>query len=138
TMRRRMACTLLNERGSTVMNVQRAPTAIAATRDQHGIVRLRGRWPLLARGVWLALVIFTLAIFSAGLPVNLAQLQIVCVGADGTGCIYLQLSPEQVAVLQRLGFSQGDYVTYMVAPTLAMMVVCFVVSTLIAWRRADD
>src|SRR5262249_48933493 len=47
-------------------------------------------------------------------------------------------SPEQVAVLQRLGFSQGDYVTYMVAPTLAMMVVCFVVSTLIAWRRADD
>jgi len=98
-------------------------------------MRLHGRWLLLARGVWLALVILTLAIFFASLPVYLVQLQTPCAGS---ACAYQQLSPEQVVVLKGLGFSTSDYATYTIALALAIMVVCFVVSTLIVWRRSDD
>ena len=44
------------------MNVQHAPTAIAESRERHSYARLQGRWLLLAQGVWLTLVVLTLAI----------------------------------------------------------------------------
>jgi uncharacterized membrane protein len=37
-----------------------------------------------------------------------------------------------------LGLSPDDYATYTLALALAIIVVCFVVSTLIIWRRSDD
>jgi hypothetical protein len=120
------------------MNVQRAPTAMAERRDRRGPARLRGRGLLLARGAWVALVALTLAIFFASLPVYLAQLRTVCVGTGGVGCAYVQLSPEQAAVLQGVGFSPGAYAAYTLALTLAMIVACLAVSALIAWRRSGD
>jgi hypothetical protein len=117
------------------MNVQHAPTAMTESRERHNYARVPRRWLLLARGVWLALVILTLAIFGASLPVYLAQLQTPCAGS---ACAYQQLSAEQVEVLKGLGLSPSDYATYTIALALAIMVVCFVVSTLIIWRRSDD
>src|SRR6266568_2491080 len=101
----------------------------------RGLRAAQGTWIMLARGLWISLVIFTLAIFGASLPVYLAQLQTPCAGS---ACAYQQLSPEQVEVLKGLGFSPSDYATYTIALTLASMVVCFLVSTLIVWRRSDD
>ena len=101
----------------------------------RGLRAAQGTWIMLARGLWISLVIFTLAIFGASLPVYLAQLQTPCAGS---ACAYQQLSPEQVEVLKGLGFSTSDYATYTIALTLASMVVCFLVSTLIVWRRSDD
>jgi len=46
-------------------------------------MRLQGRWLVLARGLWITLVILTLAIFFASLPVFLALLQTPC---TGTAC----------------------------------------------------
>ncbi len=117
------------------MNSQHGPTAVTESRERHNYARVPRRWLLLARGVWLALVILTLAIFGASLPVYLAQLQTPCAGS---ACAYQQLSAEQVEVLKGLGFSTSDYATYTIALALAIMVVCFVVSTLIVWRRSDD
>src|SRR6266852_7206265 len=37
-----------------------------------------------------------------------------------------------------IGLSLGDYAAYTVALTLATMVMCLVVSTVIVWRRSDD
>jgi hypothetical protein len=123
------------------MNVQRAPTAMAEHRDRRGPARLRGRGLLLARGAWVALVALTLAIFFASLPVYLAQLRTVCVGtygAGGVGCAWVQLSPEQAAVLQGVGFSPGAYAAYTLALTLATIAAGLAVSALIAWRGSDD
>jgi hypothetical protein len=50
----------------------------------------------------------------------------------------VQLSPEQAAVLQGVGFSPGAYAAYTLALTLAMIAACLAVSALIAWRRSDD
>jgi hypothetical protein len=120
------------------MNVQHAPTEVTESREQHSYARVPGRWLLLARVGWGALVVLTLAIFFASLPVYLAQLQTNCLGTHGTGCSYLQLTPEQVRALNGIGLSTGDYAASLAALTLTSVVVCLVVSTLIVWRRSDD
>jgi hypothetical protein len=56
------------------MNVQHAPTEVTESRERHSAARLHGRWLLLARVGWGALVVLTLAIFFASLPVYLALL----------------------------------------------------------------
>jgi hypothetical protein len=65
----------------------------------------------------------------------LAQLQTPC---DGTACWYTQLSAGQVEALKGIGLSPGIYAAYTVALTLASVVLCLVVSTLIVWRRSYD
>jgi hypothetical protein len=117
------------------MNVHQTPTEVAESRERHSSARLHGRWLLLARGTWITLVVLTLGIFFASLPVYVALLQTPC---TGTACAWQQLTPEQVGVLKGMGLSLGDYAAYMVALTLASVVVCLVVSTLIVWRRSDD
>jgi hypothetical protein len=117
------------------MNVQHVPTAMTESREQHSYARVPRRWLVLARGVWLALVILTLAIFFAILPVFLAQLQTPCAGS---ACQYLQLTPGQAETLKGMGLSPGDYAAYALALMLASVVACLGVSTLIVWRRSDD
>jgi signal transduction histidine kinase len=117
------------------MSVQDAPTK-TRKRAHAPDTRLHGRWLLLTRGVWITLVIFTLGTFFASLPVYVAQLQTPCAGM---ACALSQkLSPGQVGALKGMGLSPGDYAAYIVALTLASVVVCLVVSTLIIWRRPDD
>ena len=117
------------------MNVQHAPTEMTENRERHSYARLQGRWLLLARGLWITLIVLTLAIVFASLPVYEAQLQTPCAG---TACQYQQLTPGQVETLTGMGLSLGDYAAYTVALLLASVVLCLVVSTLIVWRRSDD
>jgi hypothetical protein len=117
------------------MNVQHAPTEVTESRERYGSARLQGRWLLLARGLWLTLAVLTLGIFFASLPVYVAQLQTPCAG---TACGFQQLTPQQAGALKGMGLSLGDYTAFTVALTLATMVVCLVVSTVIVLRRSDD
>jgi len=117
------------------MNVEHAPTAVTESRERRSYTRLHGRWLVLARGVWLALVILTLAIFFASLPVYVAQLQTPCAP---TACQYQQLTHSQAETLKGIGLSLGDYAAFTVGLLLVTIVVCLVVSTLIIWRRPDD
>src|SRR5215469_13643488 len=87
------------------MSVQHAPKK--TRKRSHALdTRLQGRWLLLARVGWVALVVLTLAIFFASLPVYLAQLQTPCAGS---ACYYTQLSPGQVGALKGIGLSLGAY-----------------------------
>jgi hypothetical protein len=104
--------------------------------EQHSYARLHGRWIMLARGIWITLVVLTLAIFGASLPVYIALRQTLCAGTEcASGTL---LTPAQAEVLTGIGLSLSDYAAYSVAFTLATIVVCLVVSTLIIWRRPDD
>src|SRR5215831_14571218 len=115
-----------------------AVVANQATRssDRPGApsTRLRGRGIILARVVWIALIIFTLVTFFASFPVYLAQLQTPCAGS---ACWSTQLTPSQAVALTRIGLSPGVYAAYTVVLTLATIVLCLVVSTLIVLRRPD-
>src|SRR5262249_61273711 len=92
--------------GGACMNVDHAPTALAASREPHGYARLHGRWRRLARGVWITLVACTLGVSFASLPVYLAQLLTPCAGS---ACGFQQLTPQQVAALAEMGVSLGAY-----------------------------
>jgi hypothetical protein len=82
------------------------------------------------------LVVLTLVIFFASLPVYLALLQTLC---PGPACANeALLMPSQAGVLTGIGLYLGTYAALTVALSLALVVVCVVVSTLIAWRRSDD
>jgi hypothetical protein len=100
-------------------------------------MRLQGRWLVLARGLWITLVVLTLTIFFASLPVFLALLQTPCAGI-ACAVSSNQLSPGQVGALKGIGLFPGVYTAYAVALTFAQVVVCLVVSTLIVWRRSHD
>jgi len=118
------------------MNGEHASTAMTESREQHSYARLHGRWITLARGIWITLVVLTLAIFGASLPVYIALRQTLCAGTEcASGTL---LTPAQAEVLKGIGLSLSDYAAYAVALTLATIVVCLVVSTLIIWRRPDD
>jgi hypothetical protein len=117
------------------MNVHHTPTEMTASSELHSYARLQGRWIVLARGIWITLVILTLAIFFGSLTVYIALLLTPCAG---TACSFQQLSPGQTEMLKGIGLSIGDYAAYALALTLASAVVCLVVSTLIVWRRSDD
>jgi hypothetical protein len=118
------------------MNGQHAQTEMTASRERYSYARLQGSWLLLARVGWVALVALTLGIFFASLPVYLAQLQTLCAGMACT--FSLQLTPELAGALKGMGLSIGAYTAYTVALTLASVVMCLVVSTLIVWRRSHD
>lgn len=90
---------------------------------------------LLARGLWLAVVVFIVTVFLGSLPLYLAQLQTLCFGSS---CQYNQLTPGQEETLGAIGLSVGDYAALTVALICAMFVLCLVVSALIVWRRPDD
>jgi hypothetical protein len=118
------------------MNGQHGPPTMAASREQHNYARVPGRWLLLARGIWITLVVLSLGTSFASLPVYIARKQTLCAGTE---CTYgVLLTPSQVEVLKGIGLSLGDYAASNVAFTLATIVVCLVVSTLIVWRRPDD
>jgi signal transduction histidine kinase len=107
------------------------PRPQAPARETRG----PGRWMLLARGTWLTLVVLTLAICFASLPLYLAQLQTPCAP---TACHYQQLTPAQAEMLAQIGWSLGEYAAITLTLLLVTIGVCLVVSTLIIWRRPDD
>ncbi|HKT40311.1 MAG TPA: hypothetical protein VJR48_18210 [Ktedonobacterales bacterium] len=90
---------------------------------------------LLARGLWLAVVVFIVTVFLGSLPLYLAQLQTLCFGSS---CQYNQLTPGQEETLGAIGLSVGDYAALTVALICTMFMLCLVVSALIVWRRPDD
>jgi len=112
------------------------PPEMTESREQHSYTRLQGRWLLLARVGWVALVVLTLAIFFASLPVYVALLQTPCAGIACRN--EALLTPEQASVLKETGLFPGVYAAYTVAFTIATMVVYFMVSTVIVWRRSED
>jgi hypothetical protein len=111
-------------------------TMSSSSRSAKG-TRLHGRWLVLARVVWVAVVIFSLSIFIASLPAYVAQLQTVCTGVT---CVYAygQLTPGTAQALQNLGLSIGAYAASTFALITASTLVSFGVAGLIFWRRSDD
>src|SRR6185437_1557166 len=76
---------------------------------------LKGSWLIVVRIGWMACAVLTLTVFFASIPVYVAQLQTFC---SGTACAFQQLSSEQATALHALGFSLGEYASYIVALTI--------------------
>src|SRR5437763_571373 len=99
--------------------------------------RLSGTRLIVARAVWLALVIPSLVLYIASLPVYYVQLQRACV--DLVTCnIAGTLTAEGLQDLSALGLSVNGYAALITFFFTIIVVIWSVVGFLIFWRRSDD
>jgi hypothetical protein len=97
--------------------------------------QLRGRWLLLARVGWVAVVVATLGLFAVGVPGFFVELQDTCAGA---GCDRWLLSPEQARGLEEAGLSLGFFAVYKIVLEALFVLGFCVVAAVIFWRRSSD
>jgi len=98
--------------------------------------RLRGGWLVLARVVWVAVVVLTLGLFIASIPTTLADLHILCTAASCTTSG--QLTPDNVRELHTWGLSMDFYATYIVVFIMVFAFGYFAVGAVLFWRKSDD
>ena len=100
--------------------------------------RLTGSWLIIARAVWLALVIPSLGLCIASLIVSYQQMQTVCV--DSVTCNNLpQALPVQVLhALLTLGISASGYAALLTILNVITAAIWYGVGFIIFWRRSDD
>jgi len=106
------------------------PTASSAAE-----MRLHGRWLLLARLLWLAVTLVTVALFVAGLPLALDLWQHLC---PGTVCRSIQLSAGDARFLQAHGVSLATYATFYAVESVLVALGWMGMGVFIFWRRSDD
>src|SRR6266446_658047 len=98
--------------------------------------RLRGGWLVLARVVWVAVVVLTLGLFFASIPTTFADLHMLCTAAS---CITSgPLTPDDVRELHALGLSMDFYATYIVVFIIVFAFGYFAVGAVLFWRKSDD
>jgi hypothetical protein len=96
--------------------------------------RLTGSWLIVARAVWLALVVPSLGLFVVSLPVYYQQLQRGCV--DLVTCSIAGALPAQV--LHTSGFPASAYAALLTIFFVIIEAIWYGVGFLLFWRRSDD
>src|SRR5690242_6338195 len=99
--------------------------------NSTGDTRLRGRWLILARLVWILLVILYLSSFLASLPVYFALLQKPC---QATSCASGQLNVATLDWLSALGFSTSEYALFFILLNVIVALVCVALGLLLLTR----
>ena len=119
------------------MNLADAPVEITRRTVSRSAMatRLYGNWLILARSIWIALVVPAYALFFVNVPAYVASLQQM--RAHDTRMFTLQLSSDDVGMLHSIGLSLDFYATCMVIVLLLFQCSYGVVGTLIFWRRSD-
>jgi hypothetical protein len=103
--------------------------------DQPSYRRLRGRWLLVARVVWLAVAAVSLGLFALSLAPGYRLLRTVC---EQRPCGPEQLSAEGARTVEQLGLALGLYAAYNVALVLVFALVFCGLAVVIFLRRSDD
>jgi len=99
--------------------------------------RLSGSWLIIARSVWLVLVVPSLGLFAIGLPVYYQQLQTACVN-PATCQVAGALPAKELQTLSTIGFSVSGYAAlFTIFYAITVSIWCGV-GLLIFWRRSDD
>ena len=100
--------------------------------------RLTGSWLIIARTVWLVLVITSVGFCVASIIVSYQQMQTVCV--DLTTCNNLPgaLTPQLLQALLSIGISAGEFAVLGTIFSVITAAVWYGVGFLIFWRRSDD
>ena len=133
-MKRRVAS------GVDVMNLPTASTQTTVYAQPPGETdtRLRGRWLLLARVVWVGIAVLTLGLSVASIPTSLASLYVLCTDAPATCSDSGHVTPDYLRALQGLGLSLDIFAMYEVALLIVFAVVYAAIGAVLFWRRSDD
>ena len=96
--------------------------------------RLRGRWLILARIIWIALVVISLTISLVDIPLQFARFHIVCVGPDCSQ----QLTASIVRDLHKLNLSIDFFAASVIILEFGFYFVWVAVAFVIFWRKSND
>src|SRR5947209_9656866 len=113
-----------------------ALAAINSDRPGAAGTRFHGRWLVLAWVSWAALVVLTLSVFVASIPVYVAQLQTI--GVSATTCTSQHLTLDPAQALRDLGLSVGNYAVFSVVLIVASALGWFAVGGVIVWHKSAD
>lgn len=100
--------------------------------------RVSGRKLILARGLWIGIVLLELPILCFGFPAMIFQMSLTCSDPVRISCGYYQLSPQQMAVLHSSGISLSTYIIYATVCDAIITFILLGTGLLIFWRRSDD
>lgn len=111
------------------------PSASQARAEKPAYVHLSGRWPLLIKVLWVVMAALLLYLFVTTLPIVTEQMRTPC---QPETCQWLQYTTAQIESLSAVGLSPNTFIALTVALGLTAMVVSWVVSAAIIWRRSTD
>ncbi len=122
------------------MNLPSVSTQTAVDAQPRGETdtRLRGRWLVLARVVWVGIAVLSLGLVIASIPSYFAFLHVLCTGTLATCRNNGQITPDYLRALQALGLSLDSFATYLVALDIVFAVVYASIAAVIFWRKSDD
>jgi hypothetical protein len=95
--------------------------------------RLRGPWLLLARILWIAVVMFILSLFVANIPAFIATLNTACTTAACT-----LTAPYSVKQIQAAGLSVDFYLIYLYAVLIIYLLVFLIIGIVLFWLKSHD
>ena len=99
--------------------------------------RISGSKLIVARAVWLGLVILSLGFFVISLPVYYTQIQRACV--DPVTCnVTFSLTAQGLRALAAIGFSASGYAVFVIIFSTIIVAVWSGIGFLIFWRRSDE
>jgi hypothetical protein len=126
------------ERGSPGEGKMHETTAYGAKKKKRiGCLQRRGSRLIMARALWLALVVPSLGLFVASLPVYYAQIQRPCV--DPVTCnVTGTLTARGLQELPALGLSGSGYAALLTLFFTLIVTIWSGVGFLIFWRRSDE
>ena len=117
--------------------LQEAPSA-SGEQAMRTETRLRGRVLVIARALWLLIVLFEIGILLVNLPALIALLHTACSAPTGVSCNYLQLRSTQLPALSHYGFELSGYALYVLACDLVVTLLFLSVGLLIFWHKSAE
>src|SRR5579871_1983994 len=122
------------------MKLQHAPTTITIANNTDRVsipdTMLRGRWLLVARSVWILLVLLMMSIFVASLPVYFTLFHTIC--SVASQCVSGQLSAKTASAIHELGLPLNTYAIFAVSIKVITVLAWVLVPALIFWRKSND
>src|SRR6266516_817757 len=118
------------------MNLRHAPTTTAEDPYLHNATspRLRGPWLMLARIIWIAVVVLILALFVASIPAFIASLDNVC----KTAICQTLIPPYSVKQYHVAGFSVNFVLIYSYAVLVFFWLAYLTIGVVIFWLKSQD
>ncbi len=108
--------------------------ASSLKRQSEVDTRLHGGWLILARIVWIVMVVLSLTISIVDIPLQFVRLHIVCVGSD---CAQ-QLTASIVRDLHKLNLSVDFFAASVIILEFGFYFVWVAVAFVIFWRKSND
>ena len=100
--------------------------------------RLRGRWLLLTRVVWISIALLALGLYVASIPSTLVSLHALCTDVTAPCSSVGYITPDYARALQTLGLSLDTFALYEVALLIVFAAVYVAIGVMLFWRKSDD